>query len=330
MSAGREGAERRLTETAELDRLRKGFVDLQETLVRIARNEAFAGGDLDRALRAAVEEAARALDVERVGVWFFSPERDRIHCADLFVRSTGSHEHGAELLALDFPGYFTALEEDRAIAATDAREDPRTAEFCDVYLVPHGIGAMLDAPIRIAGRMVGVICHECVGPPREWAADEQALAATMGDFVALSMESAQRARAEAEHTQMAERLSRARKMEALARLAGSIAHDFNNLLTAIHGSLELVKLAEERGPVEPGIQPLELLGEDHGVPGVRLRDQGDSLHLNEVRGPGESDPHTISRVGAISDEILAFHLRDPWVLDAELFVGSEQAFLCRC
>src|SRR6266487_1309657 len=40
--------------------------------------------------------------------------------------------------------------------------------------------------------------------------------------------------------QLEERLSRAHRMESVARLAGGIAHDFNNLLTVVLGSAEIL------------------------------------------------------------------------------------------
>ena len=39
----------------------------------------------------------------------------------------------------------------------------RTREFRDTYLVPHGIGAMLDIPLRQDNATVGVLCVEHVG-----------------------------------------------------------------------------------------------------------------------------------------------------------------------
>jgi len=238
---------------AELDPAHPGraLVRLAE---RIGRNVA----DRAACLEAITETAAAIISVQRVGIWLYDDAHTRIECVDLFEAPGARHSHGLHIQADQFPIYFHALEQERIIAAHDAERDERTAEFTSSYLRPIGIGAMLDAPIRVSGRMVGVICHECIGPAREWTSGEQALAATMGDFVALSIESAQRARAETERSHLADRLSRARKMVALGRLAGSIAHDFNNLLTAIHGSLELMKFAERQGPVEPGMVHAEI------------------------------------------------------------------------
>lgn len=52
----------------------------------------------------------------------------------------------------------------------------------------------------------------------------------------------ERKRAEEERQRLEKQLEQARKMEAIATLAGGIAHQFNNLLSAISGNIELLKL----------------------------------------------------------------------------------------
>ena len=59
-----------------------------------------------------------------------------------------------------------------------------------------GISSMLDAPIRYRGQTIGVVCHEHVGPKREWTLDEQNFAGSIADFVSLTLETVERKRAE--------------------------------------------------------------------------------------------------------------------------------------
>ena len=111
---------------------------------------------------------------------------------ELYEKGTHRHSRGAVLAAADFPAYFRALEEERAIVAHDAHRDPTTREFSS-YLSPLGIGAMLDAPIRVHGRMAGVVCHEHVGGAREWSPEEQGFAASIADLAAFALEAVESA-----------------------------------------------------------------------------------------------------------------------------------------
>jgi hypothetical protein len=153
----------------------------------IAQRSLFAG-DLDATVRRITEAASSTLDIERVSVWFLDPERSKIVCADLFERQKAQHSAGVELFAADFAPYFDALAGERTIAAHDANTDARTRCFSDVYLKPLNIGALLDVPIWASNVMVGVICHEHIGPPRRWSTDEETFAYVLSSLVALTLE----------------------------------------------------------------------------------------------------------------------------------------------
>jgi PAS domain S-box-containing protein len=180
---------------------------LHATMARLARqiaalaeqahSPALRGDNLAASYRAITEIAARTLGVSRVGIWFYNDARTVMRCADLYVHPTGQHESGLELSASDYPLYFAALAEGRVIPAHSARDHPHTREFAGEYLRTLGITSMLDAPIRSEGQLVGVVCHEHTGSPREWSLDEQSFAGSMADLVALSMEVWQRRQAEA-------------------------------------------------------------------------------------------------------------------------------------
>lgn len=166
-------------------------------LVELTRR-AMASTDLIQALRPITEAAAAMLDVSRSSVWLLDEARSAIQCADLYEAHTGQHSSGTILKAADFPRYFAALDQDETILAHDAHTDPRTSEFADAYLNPLGIGAMLDAPIRVDGKTIGVICSEHLGSPREWTDDNHHFAHCLTILVTIAVESVAKQKAQAQ------------------------------------------------------------------------------------------------------------------------------------
>jgi diguanylate cyclase (GGDEF)-like protein/PAS domain S-box-containing protein len=156
-------------------------------------------------LREIVRLDATTLDVARVSFWALEPEPEAIRCRTLYQLPLDRHDSGAVLTARDFPRYFDALRSGQPIAADDARQDPRTREFAHDYLPANRIGAMLDVPVFLGGRLHGVVCHEHVGPPRAWTRDEQLFAMSVGQSIALSIEADRR-----DHTERALRDSERR------------------------------------------------------------------------------------------------------------------------
>lgn len=153
--------------------------------------------DVSATVRRITEAAAITLGVERVSVWFLDDARSKIVSQDLFERTKSVHSSGAELRAKDFAPYFEALRQERTIAVEDAITDPRTRCFSTSYLVPLGIGAMLDIPILANGekgrsganeRMVGVICCEHLGGKRSWSRDEETFVYLLSSLVAMTLE----------------------------------------------------------------------------------------------------------------------------------------------
>jgi PAS domain S-box-containing protein len=152
--------------------------------------------DPDAQVREITRADAEAMQVERVSVWLFNQDGTAITCDDLYERTKGTHQRGGTFKASRYPRYFEALRESRTIAAADACSDDRTAEFAEGYLRPQGINSMLDAPVWLHGRIAGIVCHEHVGPKREWLPEEQDFAASIADMISLAMEAADRMRAE--------------------------------------------------------------------------------------------------------------------------------------
>ncbi len=232
-------------------------------LAELAKSDELAREDFQGFVRLATEKAAATLGVERVSVWFFSADRSVLRCESLYEAARGTHSAGHELAATDYPRYFAALARGRVVAAHDAQSDPATREFRESYLAPLGIGAMLDAPLRRAGTLIGVVCHERVGPPREWEPEEQEFAASIAEFVSLALETSERRKAEEAfraaqsqillHQQQEKRLVDAElervkgdlvrhtRLATIGQVAVSIAHEIRNPLAALRNAAYYLK-----------------------------------------------------------------------------------------
>lgn len=230
----------------------------------IARAAVGSEAELQAAIAKATEAASEALDVERTSVWMLDEGLRDLRCVHLYVRGRGQVACEVSFRMTDYPRYAEAGETRKVIATTNAREDPRTREFHDGYLVPNGIFSMLDAPIFQSGRVVGMVCHEhCGQGPREWSQRDVDFAGSMADLVSLAFEQAARTAAERARAEAEQRLAAQEKMAALGRLATGVAHDLSNLLQLV--SLQVDLLDRER----------KRLGEDGQSAIALLRDATD-------------------------------------------------------
>ena len=143
--------------------------------------------DLETFSKIITSMSSQALGVERVSLWFFDSLHSGIICEALYLLGKNIHEKGFRLRAKDYPKYFEALEEDRVLAADDARTDPRTSEFTGQYLKPLGIFSIMDIPIRRHGKVIGVMCYEDI-TPRQWTQEDQNFAASVGHIITSALE----------------------------------------------------------------------------------------------------------------------------------------------
>ncbi len=168
-------------------------------LLLLARCQAIYGGELEGAFREIAKIAARILMVDRVGIWLYDRDKSQLRCANLYDLKSGRHSQGLILNFADYPSYFQELEKDRSIVADDAFTHSATKEFTESYLLPLGITSMLNVPIRLDGRTVGVICHEHIGPQRSWGLDEQNFAGYLAYMASLALSTSDRLRKPRQH-----------------------------------------------------------------------------------------------------------------------------------
>ena len=209
---GMTGTASNITQRRGVEKLlQKSAIKLRNhnlVLTQLAQNQTLYQGDLKAALGKITETAVKNIGMERASVWLYDETGMKIQCFDLFEGSCNQHSEGFSLSAADYPAYFAALQQDQPIATDDAYNDPRTREFSVCYSRLN-VTSVLDTPIKLEGKTVGVLCMEAVGVAHHWTLEDQNFACSLGNLVSLVLEAIERQRAEAARRASEEKLASA-------------------------------------------------------------------------------------------------------------------------
>lgn len=156
----------------------------QEALTRLLQSTDIFAENLHRALCDITEVVANTLNAAYVSIWVFDSTHSTLRCLDFFALQESTHTSALTLSVQDFPAYFQALENAFVINAPNVYEHPATKELKEKYLEPHGIVALLDAPIRIHGTLHGVLCIEHT-EERKWTVEEQFFAFSTASILSM-------------------------------------------------------------------------------------------------------------------------------------------------
>ena len=231
----------------------------------LARDGALWEKALDAALEHITRAVSTALAARRASVWFLEKDPPALRLAKLFQADAETFSVGSHLPAQRYPAYFSALDQDRVIAATDSQTDFRTRELSGDYLIPLGIGAMLDAPLRVAGRVRGVLRVEHVGAARLWNEEEKRFAISIADLIAQLVAHDELRRSE---TRLLERNESLRLVNELSR--------------RLHGRLDLHTILDTAATALLGVSGAT------DVAVFRLDEDHKTLILMHAIGPNES------------------------------------------
>lgn len=264
-----ERTERLQRANEKLERAHQRITEQNNAFSSLARIDSV-NVPLHASMESITRTAALTLGVERVSIWLYRSDKRELHCINLYQRSGNQHSGGEVLVVEEYPTYFEALEQERALVVHWVERDRRVQEFRNGYLQSADIRSMLDAPIRIGSQTIGVVCNEACGEHHQWSVDEENFAISVADFVALALESDQRLQVEEdlrkhrdhleelvedrttelrvanqklqEEMALREKLEKAEQYNAfqsgVAEMSAVILHNIGNVVTGMQASIE--------------------------------------------------------------------------------------------
>ncbi|MBS1636640.1 MAG: ATP-binding protein [Bacteroidetes bacterium] len=175
--------------------VRKDIIKKALTIENLSKSRKIREGKLDEAIYEILELSSRATNTTRVNAWVFDKDKTEIQCIGNFDARENKLVPQSALPRIAMPFYFSLFETEKIIITSDAFTETKTAELYEFYLKPHNIQALMDIPVRIEGEMIGVICFENVGSPREWTLQEQKFGLVTAQMISLALETYEKKKA---------------------------------------------------------------------------------------------------------------------------------------
>ncbi len=187
--------------------------------------------NFDHFLENILKLVAKEIDINRVGYWKYS--FDKITCENLFIANKNKFEKGFVLTKLANPNYFTAIENDNQIIASNVFENTVTKGFWKDYFPKNNIISMLDTPIYLNGKLNGILCLETNTKIKEWDNEDISFSRSICDYIAIAIETNQRIEAEKQLSYKSEILSVITKITNKVLISKNNSEIFEGIIDAI-------------------------------------------------------------------------------------------------
>ena len=205
---------------------------LSDALARITKSPVISAGIVKDAADVIVQEACLTLGTHRVSVWNITETSEALENITCYDISAEEHCVQDDFDLLSRKEYAKLLKTKRLIVTNDIN-----ASCYNITIDGYGLNlcALLDAPIRLDGKLVGVVCVEqdfCERFPekREWMIDEQSFVSSLADLMALAISSSERRKAR-EEAEIAN--------QAKSAFLANMSHEIRTPMNSIIGFSEL-------------------------------------------------------------------------------------------
>lgn len=168
----------------------------------LLRSAILGTGTLDQILAEVCRIASTAMEVTRVNIWEFGDGFTSITSLVNYDNRYSELLPNPTLYRYQIPKYFSLFESEEIIPTSDALNHPSTEELKTGYLDVHGIRSLMDVPVRIDGKMIGIVCFEDTKQIRDWDPGEQKFGLFIAQVIALAIESSRRKKTQSDLEQI--------------------------------------------------------------------------------------------------------------------------------
>ncbi len=214
-----------------------------DVLSSLAKVQVELRDDWQGVVQYAAEAAQDALRTDRVSVWLIN-EEDAFDC--IVVVGPGADEDTDRRMEFDsHVAYINSIRRQRSVVTTDVQSEDRLNERRNYY-AERDIRSTLDAPVRVGGKLVGIVSAEHIGRTRTWSTELQTFAGSIADVVAQAFIESEQKKA------------RAALLRSEQRWKALVEHHPGGVLLSIRGEIAYVNGASTR--ILGADSPEELIG----------------------------------------------------------------------
>jgi two-component system, NtrC family, sensor kinase len=210
---------------------------LPQLLLDISLDPKIDQGDLHQASQLILTTLQQQLRVDRLSIWRHNAQHSHINCLCLLELDVFDIPSNLSLDRHSFPAYFATLEKARNIVIFNAKTELQHSALYHSYYKPLGIAAIVEAPVRHHGKVVGVICIEH-RQTRQWTETEIMLVTVFADMFSRALNAAERL----SYQQQLEQLNRQLEQQVSLRTE-KLAMSLSTLKSTQHKMLETEKMA---------------------------------------------------------------------------------------
>ncbi|MGL2966743.1 PAS domain S-box protein [Flavobacterium sp. XGLA_31] len=192
-------------------------------------------------LKNILKVAGTNCSIDRVSYWSYVAEG--LRCESLYYLQSDRFEKNFFLGIENYPQYFKQIESGAQIVASNVYNNNITQELCLDYFPKNNIKSLLDTPIFLNGKIIGILCFEKIETAVEWDNEDINFARSIGDLIAIAIESQMRIEAEKKLTYKSDILVEIIKNTEKFLLSKNTGEIFNGILETIGNVTHVDKLS---------------------------------------------------------------------------------------